>query len=88
MKKPSIIKGILSALLTFIFCLVFIPAIVALILPLALSWMGEGYVSLASIILMGVVVLMIPFSFWAAWKRYRTFNPRNPLESLYKNGQH
>ena len=75
MSRASRIKGIISAILFFIFCLIFVPIIAALAAGVLVVWLGRKIVPLASIAIVIVILLAIPLAFWSAWKRYRKYNP-------------
>lgn len=74
MDKSSKTKGILSAILMFIFCLIFVPVIFALFSGMFVFWVGNAIIPILSIANVFVILLAVPLAFWAGWKRYKRFN--------------
>lgn len=68
-------KGVISAVLVFVFWLVCVPVIAALVAGALMVTLGEGMVPLLSVGIVIIFILCIPVAIWTGWKRYKKFNP-------------
>jgi len=73
--KPSKIKGIICAIVSFIFCLVLIPTVAAIGIGMLGARFGGENIPLIAIMNIVALLLAIPLAIWSAWKSYRTYNP-------------